>query len=142
MERAAASTERGVAIDIRAEVNAVRDRLIAARRTVEFYQGSILPTRRNLTRLAQVQYDAMLLGVYQLLQIRQQEVGAMAEYLNALRDYWTARSDLEHAVGGRLPVAASTAVGNPASPTVDNATSAPMSAPPSNGNNAHQHHQP
>lgn len=105
MSRAAASTERAIAIDIRADVNAVRARLVAARRTVEFYRDTILPTRRNLTRLAQVQYDAMLLGVYQLLQIRQQEVGAMAEYLDALRDYWTARSDLERAVGGRLPLA-------------------------------------
>jgi cobalt-zinc-cadmium efflux system outer membrane protein len=106
MERAAASTERAVAIDIRADVNAVRARLVAARRTVEFYSKTILPTRRNLTRLAQVQYDAMLLGVYQLLQIKQQEVTAMGEYLDALRDYWIARSDLERAVGGRLPVAA------------------------------------
>ncbi len=103
MERAAASTERGVAIDIRADVNAVRARMVMARRTVEFYRDTILPTRRNLTRLAQVQYDAMLLGVYQLLQIKQQEVGAMADYLDALREYWTARSDLERTVGGRLP---------------------------------------
>ena len=105
MERAAASTERAVAIDIRADVNAVRARVVAARRTVEFYSKTILPTRRDLTRLAQVDYDAMLLGVYQLLQIKQQEVGAMSEYLDALRDYWIARSDLERAVGGRLPVA-------------------------------------
>lgn len=106
MERAAASTERAVAIDIRADVNAVRARLVAARRTVEFYSKTILPTRRNLSRLAQVQYDAMLLGVYQLLQIKQQEVVAMSEYLDALRNYWIARSDLERAVGGRLPLAA------------------------------------
>ena len=106
MERAAASTERAVAIDIRADVNAVRARLVAARRTVEFYSKTILPTRRNLSRLAQVQYDAMLLGVYQLLQLKQQEVTAMSEYLDALRDYWIARSDLERAVGGRLPLAA------------------------------------
>ena len=106
MERAAASTERAVAIDIRADVNAVRARLVAARRTVEFYSKTILPTRRNLSRLAQVQYDAMLLGVYQLLQLKQQEVVAMSEYLDALRDYWIARSDLERAVGGRLPLAA------------------------------------
>jgi cobalt-zinc-cadmium efflux system outer membrane protein len=143
MERAAASTERAVAIDIRADVNAIRARLVAARRTVEFYRDTILPTRRNLTELAQVQYDAMLLGVYQLLQIRQQEVGAMAEYLDALRDYWTARSDLERAVGGRLPSGASAppGAGNPASPAVNNATSAPTSMPPPAGADPHQNHQ-
>ena len=109
MERSAAATERAIAIDIRADVNAVRARMIAARRTVEFYRETILPTRRSLTELAQTQYDAMLLGVYQLLQIRQQEVGAMSEYLDALRTYWVARSDLEQAVGGRLPAAGSQA---------------------------------
>jgi len=103
MERAAAATEQAVAIDIRADVNVVRARLVAARRTVELYRTTVLPTRRDLTRLAQVQYDAMLLGVYHLLQIRQQEVSAMTEYLEALREYWTARSDLERAVGSRLP---------------------------------------
>ncbi len=78
----------------------------------------------------------------------------MAEYLDVLRDYWTARSDLERAVGGRLPTAAYNGVGNPAAPTVNNATSAPtsmpmnmpmnmpMSMPPSNGSNPHQNHQP
>ena len=113
MERAATSTERAIAIDIRADVNAVRARLVASRRTVEFYRDTILPTRRNLSALAQVQYDAMLVGVYQLLQIRQQEVGAMAEYLAALRDYWTARSDLERVVGGRLPNAAAPMITSP-----------------------------
>ncbi len=121
MERAAAATERGVAIDIRADVNAVRARLVLDRRTVELYRDTLLPTRRNLTRLAKVQYDAMLLSVYQLLQIRQQEVAAMAEYLQALRDYWTARSDLERAVGGRL---------SPAKPT------------PTRGSDPHQNHEP
>jgi cobalt-zinc-cadmium efflux system outer membrane protein len=104
MERAAASTERAVAIDVRADVNGVRDRMVAARRTVELFRDTILPTRRDLSRLAQVQYGSMLLGVYQLLQIKQQETGAMAEYLDALREYWTARSELERAVGGRLPL--------------------------------------
>lgn len=113
MERAAKSTERAIAIDIRADVNAIRARMVAARRTVEFYRHTILPTRRNLSELAQVEYDAMLLGVYQLIQIRQQEVTAMSEYLDALRQYWIARSDLEHAVGGRLPVAGTTSSPSP-----------------------------
>ena len=142
MERSAASTERAVAIDIRADVNAVRARMVAARRTVEFYRDTILPTRRNLTRLAQVQYDAMLLGVYQLLQIKQQEVGAMAEYLDALRAYWTTRSDLERTVGGRLQ-AAKPGAGLPMSPAANSPMTAPMSMPPATGGmDPHQNHKP
>jgi cobalt-zinc-cadmium efflux system outer membrane protein len=44
----------------------------------------------------------MLLGVYQLLLAKQAEVNAYREYIEAVRDYWIARSELEHALGGRL----------------------------------------
>jgi cobalt-zinc-cadmium efflux system outer membrane protein len=44
----------------------------------------------------------MLLGVYQLIQAKQAEYDAYRQYIEAVRDYWIARSDLERAVGGRL----------------------------------------
>jgi cobalt-zinc-cadmium efflux system outer membrane protein len=44
----------------------------------------------------------MLLGVYQLLQARQSELEAYRDFIEALRDYWIARSDLERAIGARL----------------------------------------
>ena len=47
----------------------------------------------------------MLLGVYQLIQAKQNEYEAYREYIEALRDYWIARSDLERAVGGRIGAA-------------------------------------
>ena len=53
--------------------------------------------------LSQQHYDAMLLGVYQLLMAKQSEVNAYREYIEAVRDYWMARADLERATGGRLP---------------------------------------
>jgi cobalt-zinc-cadmium efflux system outer membrane protein len=55
--------------------------------------------------LSQEQYDSMLLGVYQLLSAKQAEVSAYREYIEATRDYWLARVDLERAVGGKLPPA-------------------------------------
>jgi cobalt-zinc-cadmium efflux system outer membrane protein len=33
---------------------------------------------------------------------KQNEVNAYREYIEAVRDYWIARSDLERAVGGRI----------------------------------------
>ena len=44
----------------------------------------------------------MLLGVYQLIFAKQGEFNVYREYIEALRDYWIARSDLERAVGTRL----------------------------------------
>jgi cobalt-zinc-cadmium efflux system outer membrane protein len=47
----------------------------------------------------------MLVGAYQLLQAKQNEVSSYREFIEALRDYWLARAELERATGGSLPVA-------------------------------------
>ena len=103
--RQAKHRELALAIDVRSEVRDLVARLQVARVIVENYQRTLVPLRQRVVALSQQQYNAMLLGVYQLLQIRQQEIGAMAEYIDNLREYWTARSDLERVVGGRLPAA-------------------------------------
>ena len=46
----------------------------------------------------------MLIGVYELLLAKQNQINAGREYIESLQDYWIARSDLERAVGGRLIV--------------------------------------
>jgi cobalt-zinc-cadmium efflux system outer membrane protein len=105
---------RALAIDVRADVRASRARVSTARGVVEQYATSVVPLRENVVRFSQEQYDAMLLGVYQLIQAKQAEFDAYREYIEALRDYWIARSDLERAVGGRVGASASAAVNHPA----------------------------
>ncbi|MDB4980069.1 MAG: czcC 1, partial [Myxococcales bacterium] len=51
---------------------------------------------------AQLFYNGMLLGLYQLIDIKQAQVMAHAQSIAALRDYWSARADLERAVGGQI----------------------------------------
>jgi cobalt-zinc-cadmium efflux system outer membrane protein len=89
-------------IDVRADVRAARSRLVTARAIAEDYRATVVPLREKIVHFSQQQYDAMLLGVYQLIQAKQSEFDAYREYIEALRDYWMARSDLERAVGGRL----------------------------------------
>jgi cobalt-zinc-cadmium efflux system outer membrane protein len=101
--RAALSHEIALAIAIRSEVREARGRLLAARRLVERYAQVIVPLRERVVALSQQQYDAMLLGVYQLLLAKQNEVDAYREFIEALRDYWIARAELERAIGGALP---------------------------------------
>jgi cobalt-zinc-cadmium efflux system outer membrane protein len=48
-------------------------------------------------------YNGMLISVYELLRHRQDQITAAREYIDALRDYWLARSDLERALAGPLP---------------------------------------
>lgn len=88
-----------LAIDVRADVRATSARVVAARAIVEDYRKTIVPLRENAVRLTQQQYDAMLVGVYQLIGSKQAEFNAYREYIEALRDYWIARSDLELTLG-------------------------------------------
>jgi len=91
------------AITARSEIRTHRERLVAARRKVEYYRETILPRTEQITALALLQYNAMLLGTYQLLETRSDQTEARREFVHALHDYWTAHSELELAVGGRLP---------------------------------------
>jgi cobalt-zinc-cadmium efflux system outer membrane protein len=104
-KRQAESELRGLSVDVRADVRSSRARVGTARGVVEHYAKVIVPLRENVVRFSQEQYDAMLLGVYQLIQARQNEFAAYREYIDALRDYWIARSDLERAIGGRVGAA-------------------------------------
>ncbi len=92
-----------VAIHVRSEIRVHRAELVSARRKVEYYERTVLPRTESITELTLQQYNAMLVGTYQLLETRTDQIDARREYVEALRDYWVARSELELAVGGRLP---------------------------------------
>jgi cobalt-zinc-cadmium efflux system outer membrane protein len=121
------------AIEVRSEVRDARNRLLYARQTVERYRQFIVPTREQLVALSLEQYNAMLLGVYQLIQAKQGETNAYRGYIEAVRAYWTARVEVERAIGGRLPAPAA----GPA-----NAPERPLSPPPpaSTPGQEHEHH--
>jgi cobalt-zinc-cadmium efflux system outer membrane protein len=69
---------------------------------IETYARALVPLRERIVQLSLEQYNAMLLGPYQLLTAKQNEVTAYREYIEAVRDYWIARADLERAIGTRL----------------------------------------
>src|SRR5262249_5290724 len=91
-----------IAINARSEVRQARARVQQTRSLVEYERTVVIPNRERIVKLSQQQYDAMLLGVHQLLGAKQNEVNAYREYIEAVRDYWIARSELGRAVGGRI----------------------------------------
>jgi cobalt-zinc-cadmium efflux system outer membrane protein len=103
LDRAAKQTERAIGIDVRSDVRRSRAKVTALRKLADRYATVVVPTRESVVKLSQTHYDAMLLGVYQLLQARQAEVNAWRDWVETLRDYWIARAELERACGGRLP---------------------------------------
>ncbi len=91
-----------LAVEIRSEVRAARNRLLAARGRAEYYSEVVVPRRERIVAQSLLHYNFMLLGQFELLLARQNEIAARRGYMEALRDYWVGRSELEVAVGGRL----------------------------------------
>ncbi len=91
-----------LAVNIRAEVRALRNRLVVTHRSAEHYRTVLLPLREKALKESQLRYNAMLLGVFQLLQARREQIDVYRNYLETVRDYWITRAELERATGGSL----------------------------------------
>jgi cobalt-zinc-cadmium efflux system outer membrane protein len=91
------------AIEIRSEVRSLRNRLIMQRNLIEHYRRTVLPLREQIVGLTLKKYNYMLAGAFELLMAKKQEFEAYQKYLEALRDYWIIRADMQRSLGGRLP---------------------------------------
>jgi outer membrane protein TolC len=63
----------------------------------------ILPLRNQITHQTQLQYNAMQVGAFRLLQARNDEIDAGVAYVEALAQYWLARSRVQQILAGSLP---------------------------------------
>jgi cobalt-zinc-cadmium efflux system outer membrane protein len=99
--RAARRRYVAAAVEVRSAARSARNRLVAARDRAVYVKQVLLPLRQEITRQSQLQYNAMLIGAFQLLQAKRDEVEAGVAYVDALREYWIARSDLQQVQSGR-----------------------------------------
>ena len=91
-----------LAVNARSEVREARDLMRAARDLAAYYGQVLLPDRIRIVDLTLKQHNMMLKGAYDLLLAKQNEVATERAYVEAWRDYWIARTQLERAVAGRL----------------------------------------
>jgi cobalt-zinc-cadmium efflux system outer membrane protein len=89
------------AVEVRSAARAARDRLVAVRERAAYCRDVLLPVRHEVLRESQLQYNAMQIGVFQLLTAKREEIEAGAQYIESLRDYWMARANLELILAGR-----------------------------------------
>lgn len=99
--------------EIGSEVRAAQSSLLASRKSVEFYQKTLLPQRRTLLRESLLHYNAMQISAYELLAAKEQQQLTERASVEALRDYWLARTELERALGRRLLQASPAATPEP-----------------------------
>lgn len=98
-----------LAVEIRSQVRRAHARLQATRTLASHYRRVVLPLRSRIVEQTQLQYNAMQVGIFQLLQAKQAQIDAGRAYLDVVKEYWLARADLEGAVGGALSGGAQTA---------------------------------
>ena len=84
----------------RSEARAALERLLEARSRMIYMREVVIPRRDRILKLTQLEYNAMLRGVFQLLEARQNLASAERDEIMATRDYWVGRTGLESALQG------------------------------------------
>lgn len=77
-----------------------------ARARIDEYRNGLIPQRIETVARAQEEVNFMLIGIFELIALKQDEYDAYQGYLEAIQDYWLARVDLSLATGTTLPSSA------------------------------------
>lgn len=94
----------GMALAIRSTAREAASQLESAHARAKQYRDTIIPAQQRVTQQTLLQYNAMQIGVFDLLQARRDELEVRLEYMDALRQYWSAAAALDALLaGGRLP---------------------------------------
>ncbi|MBA2491778.1 MAG: TolC family protein [Gammaproteobacteria bacterium] len=100
--RRAQQTYWAQAVEIRATVRALRYTALSACNRARHVQEVLLPLYTRIVNHTQLQYNAMQIGIFQLLQARQQQINAGLRYIDTLSEFWLARVALEQTLSGSL----------------------------------------
>ncbi len=94
---------RRVATDVENDVHLAYAKVGNAQARIAEYQDVMIPQRVATVASAQQEVNYMLIGIFELIALKQDEYDAYQGYLEAIRDYWLARAELGLATGTALP---------------------------------------
>lgn len=86
--------------EIRSSVRRARSRLLLAHASAQHWKKVVLPARARLMGQMLLQYNAMQVSVFELLQARRDQLDGELGYVDALRGYWTEAAAYEAALAG------------------------------------------
>ncbi len=95
------------ALDVRSAARQAAARLRAARARAVRFARVVVPLRQRILEQSVLQFNAMNLGIFELLRARRAVAEAGVRHAFALREYWLARADLDRLLAGGSPVGAS-----------------------------------
>ncbi|MDR5794220.1 TolC family protein [Caballeronia sp. LZ008] len=119
------------AIDARSEVRESYSAYVTSYDVAKHYRDEVVPVRKTISDEMLLRYNGMLASVFELLSDSRDQVSAVNGYIDALKDYWLAETDLQQSLGGRLPPTPNPAVRAPATHDTDAASHGPAEGAPS-----------
>lgn len=91
----------GMAIDVRSAAREALGRLRLAQARARQWRDVIAPIRSRVMEQTQLQYNAMQLGIFQLIAARREQLDAELAAVHSLRDYWIAAAAVDALRAGR-----------------------------------------
>jgi outer membrane protein TolC len=73
------------------------------------FRDEVVPLRKRIADENVLRYNSMLIGVFELLADARDQIASVNAYIDALRDFWIAETDLQLALNGTSPEARLTA---------------------------------
>lgn len=89
-----------LAVEIRSAARRLRERSLALSEQTAFIRTEQMPIAARFVRETLRNYNAMQIGVFDVLVVKEQEITAQRSYLETLRDALLARLDLEELLAG------------------------------------------
>ncbi len=89
-----------LAVDIRAAARRGALEVATAHQRARFTSKVLVPVQDDVFRQTELQYNAMFMGVFDLLHAKRRQIEAYQRYVAALGDYWIARTELEQLLLG------------------------------------------
>jgi outer membrane protein TolC len=91
------------AINARSEVRESYAGYLTSYELAKHYRDEIVPLRKKISNELLTRYNGMLVSVFELLADSREQVSAVNASIEAQRDYWMAETELQVALGGKLP---------------------------------------
>ena len=92
-----------MSIYVQSMTRSLQDKITKARKRAIHLKNTLLPLNQKILDETQRHYNAMQVGLFDLLQAKQNQIEGKRKLIQALLGYWSARSDLEQLVQGSLP---------------------------------------
>jgi outer membrane protein TolC len=89
------------AIEARSEVREAYSAYRTSFDVARHYRDEIVPLRKRISEEMLLRYNGMLASVFELLADSRDQVAAVNAYIESVRDFWIAESDLQMALTGR-----------------------------------------